>query len=116
MSRVARALLVPLLLVVTVAACGGDDSGGSSSAGPGQVEVKDNQFSPKKITIAPGDTVTWTFKGSSAHNVTFDDFNSKLMKSGTFEHTFDSAGSFSYLCTVHTGMTGTVEVSDSAAP
>jgi plastocyanin len=38
------------------------------------------------------------------------------MKSGTYTHTFDTAGSFSYHCTLHTGMTGPIKVSDSAAP
>jgi plastocyanin len=115
MRRFARVLIVVSALLVTVAACGGDDSS-SSSAKPGEVIVKDNVFSPKKTTIAPGDTVTWKFEGASAHNVTFDGFNSKLMKTGTYTHTFDSAGKFDYHCTIHTGMTGSVEVSDSATP
>ena len=117
MSRVARALVAVSLLLVTVAACGGDDDDSSSStAGAGVVLVKDNVFAPKSVTIAPGKTVTWRFSGKSAHNVTFPDFNSKLMKSGTFTHTFDEAGTFKYLCTIHAGMTGEVTVSDSSAP
>jgi plastocyanin len=115
MTKLARALLVPLLLLATVAACGGDDDD-SSSSDPGVVLVKDNVFAPKSATVGVGDTVTWKFEGTSAHNVTFDGFNSKLMKDGEYEHTFDAAGSFDYHCTVHTGMTGTIEVSDSAAP
>jgi len=115
MKRLAGLLLACLALVVTVAACGGDDSSSASSA-PGAVTVKDNLFSPKSASIKVGDTVTWTFKGQSAHNVTFDDFNSKLMKSGTYTHTFAKAGSFEYHCTIHAGMKGTIEVSDSAAP
>jgi plastocyanin len=115
MSRLGRLLLATFALLVVVTACGGDDSS-SSSADPGTVLVKDNVFDPKTITVAPGDTVTWKFEGVSAHNVTFDDFNSKLKKDGTYEHTFDTAGSFDYHCTVHAGMSGTVVVEDSAAP
>jgi plastocyanin len=113
--KVARAVLVVLLLVLSFAACGGGDDD-SAAGSPDAVTVKDNLFSPKSSAVKVGDTVTWTFKGQSAHNVTFDDFNSKLMKSGTFTHTFDKAGSFEYHCTIHTGMTGKVVVSDSAAP
>ena len=117
MMRVARALLAASLLLVTVAACGGDDDdSGSSSTTPGVVLVKDNVFAPKSVTVAPGKTVTWKFSGKSAHNVTFDGFNSKLMKTGTYTHAFDQAGSYDYHCTIHAGMTGTVVVSDSAAP
>src|SRR5689334_18145848 len=105
MKRVVGLLLVALALVVTIAACGGDDDSTASSA-PGAVTVKDNYFSPKSSTVKVGDTVTWTFKGQSAHNVTFDDFNSNLMKSGTYTHTFTKAGSFEYHCTIHTGMSG----------
>lgn len=110
MRRVARLLLVPLALVATVAACGGDDDSGSASAEPGVVTVKDNKFDPKAMTVSVGDTVTWKFTGASAHNVTFDDFNSTLMKTGTFKHTFDKAGTYTYTCTIHSGMKGTIEV------
>jgi plastocyanin len=115
MRRLAALLLVSLALVVTVAACGGDDDSSAPSE-PGAVAVKDNFFSPKSASVKVGDTVTWTFEGKSAHNVTFDDFNSKLMKTGTYTHTFDEAGSFEYHCTIHTGMSGKVVVSSSAAP
>ena len=113
--RLARLLVVSLALVVVVAACGGDDSS-STSTQPGAVTVKDNVFQPKKITVAVGDTVTWKFEGDSAHNVTFDDFASKLMKTGEFTHTFDTAGTFKYTCTIHTGMAGSVVVEDGSAP
>jgi plastocyanin len=113
MMKVARLLLVPLSLVVLVAACGGDDDDSASSE-PGVVIVKDNKFEPKTAEVAVGDTVTWRFEGSSAHNVTLDDEASDLKKTGTFEHTFDEAGEFDYVCTVHPGMKGTVKVTDSA--
>lgn len=115
MKRFAGVVLALLALVVTVAACGGDDSTSTPSE-PGVVLVKDNFFSPKQATVKVGETVTWQFEGNSAHNVTFDDFNSKLQKTGKYTHTFDTAGSFEYRCTVHAGMSGKVTVSDSAAP
>ncbi|MEA3018968.1 MAG: hypothetical protein QOI47_492 [Actinomycetota bacterium] len=113
--RLARLLVVLLALTTVVAACGGGGSSSTAST-PGAVAVKDNLFSPQSITVKVGDTVTWTFKGNSAHNVTFDAFHSNLMKEGTYTHTFDAAGTFSYRCTVHPGMNGKVVVSNSAAP
>lgn len=108
-----KVLCAALALVVALGACGGDDDDDAADE-PGVVRVVDNAFEPKTTEIAVGDTVTWTFEGNSAHNVTHDDdeFESELMKDGTFEHTFDEAGEFDYVCTVHPGMEGTVEVSE----
>lgn len=108
MKRVARVVIVSLGLVVVAAACGGDDDAAPTE--PGVVIVDDNVFRPKTITVAPGDTVTWQFEGNSAHNVTHDDFASELMKDGEFEHTFEMAGEYDYVCTVHAGMAGSVTV------
>ena len=108
MKHLARAIVLALSLSI-VAACGGDDESPTLPAS-GSIEVKDNVFEPKSTSVGVGDAVTWTFAGKSAHNVTFDDFASKLMKDGTYEHTFDAAGSFDYHCTVHPGMNGTVVV------
>lgn len=101
-------LLVPLAALL-LAGCGGG-GGGSSSAAPGRVEVVDNTFKPGALTVAVGDTVTWEFKGGAAHNVTFSDFRSENQSSGTYTHTFNTAGSFDYKCTIHAGMNGTIKV------
>ena len=102
------------VLVVAVAAlvgCGDSDDGdGGGPAEPGAVDVVDNSFQPKETTVAAGDTVTWTFKGNAAHNVSGEGFQSDLISEGEFEHTFDEAGEYDYVCTVHPGMEGTVVV------
>ena len=109
-----KVLLAALLLVVILAACGGDDDDAASSE-PGVVIVDDNVFKPKSVTVGVGDTVTWQFEGQSAHNVTFDDDEaSDLMKDGEYDRTFDEAGDFDYVCTVHPGMAGSVTVDDTA--
>lgn len=108
MRRLLRLLAIAVVLTFVVVACGG--GGDSAPAEPGVVVVDDNVFKPKEITVKVGDTVTWRFEGGSAHNATFDGFNSELTKEGTYEHTFDDPGSFEYRCTVHTGMNGKVVV------
>lgn len=100
-----------LLLPITGVACGSSSSGGKGSVPAGQVNVIDNAFEPKTIHVSVGDTVTWVWKGSVKHNVTGPGFNGPTQKRGTFEHTFNSAGSFTYNCTIHPGMKGTVKVS-----
>jgi plastocyanin len=109
MRRPPRLAVAALLLVPFLGACGGGDSGGAVAAA-GHVDVVDNKFEPKTIEVAPGDTVTWDFKGSTQHNVSGEGFKSKNMKSGSFPHQFNSAGSYGYVCTIHPGMTGTVKV------
>jgi plastocyanin len=77
------------------------------------VTIKDFEFTPASITVAVGSTVTWTNDGPSTHTVTADDgsFDSKdLAKGGTFSQTFQTAGTFSYHCSIHPFMTAKVIV------
>jgi len=81
------------------------------------VTVGDNFFSPSSLTIQVGDTVEWrNATGGMAHNVTANDgsFASTTASSFTFSHTFNSAGSVGYRCTIHAGMTGTITVEAAA--
>jgi plastocyanin len=97
-------------VLLPLAACGG---GGGTPVEPGIVEVKDNFFSPKTINVHTGDTVTWRWVGSVDHNVQGANIQSPTQGKGTtFTHTFDKAGDVDYVCTLHTGMTGKVRVTD----
>lgn len=75
------------------------------------VDVDDNFFAPSTQRVAVGGTVTWTWVGSVGHNVTFSSgTNSTTQSTGTFDRDFPTAGSFAYQCTIHAGMTGTINV------
>ncbi len=118
MGSIARASLgIAAAVLLTAAGCGdtddGDESGSPAGDGGGAttVSVDDNLFDPESAEISVGDTVTWEWVGNEPHNVNADDFKSDIQQEGTFEHTFDEAGSFDYVCTIHPGMAGTVEVS-----
>jgi amicyanin len=93
---------------------GGDDGGGAGGGGGAEVSMEGIAFQPAEVTVSAGDTVTWTNNDSVGHDVTADSFSSGepgAMASGdTFEHTFEEAGTFDYVCTVHPGMEGTVVV------
>jgi plastocyanin len=94
---------------------GDDDGGGGGGAGGGtEVSMEGIAFEPAEVTVAVGDSVTWTNNDSVAHDVTADSFSSGeaggMAGGDTFEHTFEEAGSFDYVCTVHPGMDGTVVV------
>lgn len=118
MSKVARlrtgALgLLALLAVVILGGCGGQSLADiTPEIGVDQVTVEDNRFGPRVVQVNRGTTVTWTWMGDRDHNVVGEGFQSDLQSEGAFTHTFDTMGSFRYLCTLHGGMTGAVIVTE----
>jgi LPXTG-motif cell wall-anchored protein len=83
------------------------------AAASGSVRIADFQFTPAQITIDQGDTVTWTNNGPSAHSATAPDgsFDTGILPAGeSRSHTFSDAGTFSYICTPHPNMHGTIVV------
>jgi plastocyanin len=72
-------------------------------------------FTPSTVTINVGDTVTWT-NGGGFHSVQSDDgsFGNSPSNSWTLSHTYTTAGTFGFYCSVHgspgAGMFGTVTV------
>ncbi|MCL5280736.1 MAG: PQQ-dependent sugar dehydrogenase [Planctomycetes bacterium] len=90
---------------------------------PSNVDIIDFGFSPQNVTIAVGDTVTWTNTGSFTHTTTSGTTtggtrhpdglwdSGSLLPGKSFSHVFAQAGTFPYYCTPHfTSMTGTVTV------
>ncbi len=88
---------------------------GSASNQPMMKDVAiDNfTFTPSKITIPVGTTVTWINHDDVPHTVTANDksFGSKAMDTDDrFSHKFAAAGTYAYFCAVHKHMTGEVIV------
>jgi nitrite reductase (NO-forming) len=77
-------------------------------------------YEPPALTVPAGSTVTWKNSDSTLHTVTSGsaesgvsgtEFDSSYMAGGkTFQHTFNSAGTFDYYCTLHPFMKGQVIV------
>jgi plastocyanin len=83
------------------------------AAASATVTIRDFEFAPAQVTIDVGDTVTWTNEGPTAHSATAEDgsFDTGVYGEGrSRSHTFDQAGTFSYICTPHPFMKGTVTV------
>lgn len=82
-------------------------------AGDPGVTIVDFQFNPGSITIHTGDTITWTNNGSQPHTATANDhsFDTGVLQKGqSGSHTFSQAGTFTYFCTIHPFMHGTINV------
>jgi plastocyanin len=121
MPRIAH-VISGLALVLVAASCGGDSGYGGSPTSPppntppsnsSTVTLYDNYFTPQSTTVAKGATVTWDWTTGTTHNVTFDDGPASGNKSGgTYTRTFNTTGTFNYVCTIHQalGMTGTITV------
>ncbi len=105
--------------------------GGTTTTGggttPASVTVADYSFMPSSVTVKVGTTVTWTNYGGTAHTSTADNggWDSGQLASatggaygmggsagGSFSHTFDAVGTFSYHCSNHASMTGTITVTN----
>jgi plastocyanin len=78
------------------------------------VNIQNFAFSPNSLTINKGDSVVWTNMDSSSHTVTSD--SGSELKSGTlsngqtYTHTFNTAGTFTYHCSIHPMMTAEIIV------
>jgi LPXTG-motif cell wall-anchored protein len=81
------------------------------------VIMRDLEFHPRRITVGVGDTVRWVNEDSEPHNATGKNgsFETETFnKGGEASHTFNRAGEFPYFCTIHAGMTGTIQVGRSS--
>jgi len=92
-----------------------DDS--SKATATDTVAIKDFAFSPANITVKAGTTVTWTNQDSTAHTVTETDGKTgpdsgTLEQGKTYSFTYTTAGTYSYHCSFHSSMTGTVTVTE----
>lgn len=86
------------------------------AAASGSVAMEDFRFSPATVTVAEGDSVTWTNRGKATHTATGDGFDTGEVASGKSGSVrFASAGNFSYLCSIHPTMRGTVRVTDASS-
>jgi plastocyanin len=77
------------------------------------VTIKNMKFDPAELTVAAGDTVTFTNADGAPHTATADDGNfdtGKLTKGQSASLIFASAGVFAYHCNIHRSMKATVTV------
>lgn len=85
---------------------------------PGKIDIKNFSFNSAAITVKKGASVTWANNDSMAHTVTSvsgspDTFDSGSIASGkTYTHTFTTLGVYSYICSFHSSMKGTVTVTE----
>jgi plastocyanin len=120
-----RLALLLALLALGVAACGDDDDGGGGGGGNGgaaaecpggsvEIRMVDIKFDPQDASAGVGQEICWVNEDTVDHNAVAEsgaDFESELFGEGeTFTATVEEPGTVEYVCTIHPGMTGTLEI------
>ncbi|MGA3349212.1 MAG: cupredoxin family copper-binding protein [Candidatus Sulfotelmatobacter sp.] len=107
------ALAMPILIALLLMAGSPSVMADQPSAASADVKIDNFSFGPQTITVGVGTTVTWTNRDDIPHTVVSTDgvFKSKVRDTDEkFSYTFTKAGTYSYFCSVHPKMTGTVIV------
>lgn len=83
------------------------------------VSMAGNQFAPGTITVDAGSVVTWVNNEDPStldniHDVIASDYasflSSYISPGDSFSQEFDTPGTYTYLCDLHTDMQGTIVV------
>ncbi|HEX3632770.1 MAG TPA: plastocyanin/azurin family copper-binding protein [Casimicrobiaceae bacterium] len=83
------------------------------AGGAATVSIANFAFVPGELTIAAGDTVTWSNDDGAPHGLAYKDGapgTNLLLPGAKFARTFDRPGSYDYVCSVHPYMSGKVFV------
>jgi plastocyanin len=118
MRRAAFAgFILSVFLLGFAAGCSSDKGnpyspgGGGGNPGANEVWIQNMAFNPSNRAVSVNTTITWTNKDAATHTVTGTGWGSgNLTTNQTYSHTFDTAGSFPYHCTIHPSMTATIAV------
>lgn len=95
-----------------------DNQDDKPAAESNSVKIHDFAYSPAKITVKKGTTVTWTNDDTTKHDIAPDNPSDEFKKSNllakgeTYSVTFDTVGTYTYHCTPHPFMKGSVEVTE----
>ena len=86
----------------------------SSGAGQNKIEIKDFAFNPQTITVKSGEKITWINRDEEPHTIVSVEKQFKKSTALDTDQEFTvvagSPGTYSYFCSVHPKMTGTIVV------
>ena len=117
-----RLAIVAVGASLIVSACGSDSSSptapGTSTAADVTVTIQSNNgsnsYAPSPASMRAGQTIAWRNADFIAHTATQDGagFNTGTLAAGATSAAtmMSTAGTFTYHCTIHPGMVGTINV------
>jgi plastocyanin len=134
MKKIWKVLIIMtglLVVLVAVAGCGGGGGGGTAAvtiqpvACPASntinVSIQGFAFNPGTITVSANGIVKWTNNDSVTHTVTStsapsnNSFNAAVNPGSSVCLQFTTAGTYSYYCSIHPSMTGSLAVTASSS-
>jgi len=104
-----RNLAVRLVVAIVLSFC---QNLGSARAEEIMVKIDNFTFEPAQLTVKTGTTVTWKNRDDIPHTVvSAGKFKSKALDTDdSYSFTFTAAGDYTYFCSLHPHMTGTIKV------
>lgn len=106
-----QVIFVAISILIISFGCKKDDATPTQQSN--EVWIQNSSFNPSSLTVPLNTTIIWTNKDGVTHTVTstngsFDSGN--ISSGGVYKHQFTSSGTYSYTCTTHPSMTGTIFV------
>ena len=106
-----------LFNIAQIALAGEVTDTGNTGAHEIKIEIKDFAFNPQTITVKSGEKITWINRDEEPHTIVSVE---KQFKKSTaldtdqeFTITAGAPGTYTYFCSVHPKMTGTIVVEKS---
>ena len=105
--------LVALIAILATRAVEGPSPTVAAAAGSNSVVIQNFSFHPAKLTVAPGTRLTITNRDNTEHTMSANNgaFDTGPIEGGkSVTVTVKKAGTYPYICKIHTTMKGTVVV------
>ena len=81
------------------------------------ISIQDMQYTPASLTIDPGTKIAWINQDNTAHTITSDSKDGgqswdsgNIDQNKFYARTFNTPGTYTYHCTIHPNMKGTIVV------
>ena len=113
-KTIALLCVISCFTLSSVALAGEMKDADSTSTKQNKIEIKDFAFNPQTLTVKSGEKITWINRDEEPHTVVSVE---KQFKKSTaldtdqeFTITAGAPGTYTYFCSVHPKMTGTIVV------
>jgi plastocyanin len=113
-TLISKITIAALLSGFSLSLAGEMKDTGSSGAGQNKIEIKDFAFNPQTIRVKSGEKITWINRDEEPHTIVSVEKQFKKSSALDTDQEFTivagAPGTYSYYCSVHPKMTGTIIV------